>query len=158
MNLDAFGKAKGKGKGGEKRPLVCYGCGGQGHPQRLCPGTGKGAVDCRVCQGKGHYAAQCSSADGGAYDPNAGAKGGGKGKGDYGKGSYGKGGYGKGAFSKITGAWLWEDGYFCRDLRWGRKDLKYNCQRVISDGNQLTFTSDRGAGDSASFTLRPIKD
>ena len=24
--------------------------------------------------------------------------------------------------------------------------------------NQLTFTSDRGQGDSASFTLRPIKD
>jgi len=66
--------------------------------------------------------------------------------------------HGKGAFSKITGAWLWEDGYFCRSLRWGRTDLDYNCQRVISDGNQLTFTSDRGQGDSASFTLRPIKD
>jgi hypothetical protein len=66
--------------------------------------------------------------------------------------------HGKGAFSKITGAWLWEDGYFCRSLRWGRTDLDYNCQRVISDGNQLTFTSDRGRGDSASFTLRPIKD
>ena len=66
--------------------------------------------------------------------------------------------HGKGAFSKITGAWLWKDGYFCRSLRWGRTDLDYNCQRVISDGNQLTFTSDRGQGDSASFTLRPIKD
>ena len=66
--------------------------------------------------------------------------------------------HGKGAFSKITGAWLWEDGYFCRSLRWGRTDLDYNCQRVISDDNQLTFTSDRGQGDSASFTLRPIKD
>ena len=66
--------------------------------------------------------------------------------------------HGKGALSKITGAWLWEDGYFCRNLRWGRRDLKYNCQRVTSDGNKLTFTSDRGAGDSASFTLRPIKD
>ena len=66
---------------------------------------------------------------------------------------------GKGALSKITGAWVWQDGYFCRDLRWGRRDLKYNCQRVTSDGgNKLTFTSDRGAGDSASFTLRPIKD
>ena len=65
---------------------------------------------------------------------------------------------GKGALNKITGAWLWEDRYFCRDLRWGRRDLKYNCQRVTSDGNKLTFTSDRGAGDSASFTLRPIKD
>ena len=65
---------------------------------------------------------------------------------------------GEGALSKITGAWLWQDGYFCRDLRWGRRDLKYNCQRVTSDGSKLTFTSDRGAGDSASFTLRPIKD
>ena len=63
---------------------------------------------------------------------------------------------GKGALSKITGAWFWEDGYFCRDLRWGRRDLKYNCQRVTSDGNKLTFTSDRGQGDSASFTLRSI--
>ena len=66
--------------------------------------------------------------------------------------------HGKGALSKITGAWLWEDRYFCRNLRWGRRDLKYNCQRVTSDGDKLTFTSDRGAGDSASFTLRPIKD
>ena len=65
---------------------------------------------------------------------------------------------GKGELSKITGAWLWQDGYFCRDLRWGRRDLKYNCKRVTSDGSKLTFTSDRGAGDSASFTLRPIKD
>ena len=63
---------------------------------------------------------------------------------------------GKGAFSKITGTWLWEDGYFCRSLRWGRTDLDYNCQRVTSDGNKLTFTSDRGQGDSASFTLRSI--
>ena len=64
--------------------------------------------------------------------------------------------HGKGALSKITGAWLWEDGYFCRSLRWGRTDLDYNCQRVTSDGNKLTFTSDRGQGDSASFTLRSI--
>ena len=65
---------------------------------------------------------------------------------------------GTGAFRKITGTWLWEDGYFCRSLRWGRSDLEYNCQQVTSDRNKLTFTSDRGAGDSASFTLRPIKD
>ena len=63
---------------------------------------------------------------------------------------------GKGAFRKIAGTWLWEDGYFCRSLRWGRTDLDYNCQRVTSDGNKLTFTSDQGQGDSASFTLRSI--
>ncbi len=66
--------------------------------------------------------------------------------------------HGTGAFRKITGRWLWQDGYFCRSLRWGRTDLDYNCQRVTSYGNKLTFTSYRGTGDSASFTLRPTKD
>mgnify|MGYP001215552742 CR=1 FL=1 len=64
---------------------------------------------------------------------------------------------GSGAFRKITGTWVWEDGYFCRSLHWGRTDLEYNCQRVTRNGNKLTFTSDRGKGDSASFTLRPTK-
>ena len=65
---------------------------------------------------------------------------------------------GAGAFQKASGNWTWQDGYFCRSLRWGRSDLPYNCQQVIVDGDSLRFTSDRGAGDSAAFKLIPQTD
>ena len=62
---------------------------------------------------------------------------------------------GAGAFQKVTGKWTWQEGYFCRSLRWGGSDLPYNCQQVIIDGDSLRFTSDRGTGDSATFKLTP---
>ncbi|HAG71549.1 MAG TPA: dihydrodipicolinate reductase [Gammaproteobacteria bacterium] len=65
---------------------------------------------------------------------------------------------GSGAFRKIVGTWSWEDESFCRNLYWGQSDLGYNCQKVISDGNRISFTSDRGSGESALFTLRQITD
>ena len=37
---------------------------------------------------------------------------------------------GKGAAWQITGSWSWKDGYFCRTMFWGRKELAYNCQLV----------------------------
>lgn len=61
---------------------------------------------------------------------------------------------GSGAGWDVTGAWTWEDGYFCRDLFWGGDDLGYNCQEVRADGNQVRFTSDRGEGEFADFRLR----
>ena len=61
---------------------------------------------------------------------------------------------GKGAVWEVTGKWSWKDGYFCRTLVWGGKDLGYNCQLVARDGAKLRFTSDRGAGESAVLTLR----
>ena len=54
----------------------------------------------------------------------------------------------------VTGQWTWEDGYFCRDLMWGEREIGYNCQLVQVDGNKMRFTTDRGAGDYADFRLR----
>ncbi|MDF3415382.1 dihydrodipicolinate reductase [Sulfitobacter sp. M57] len=61
---------------------------------------------------------------------------------------------GKGATWKISGKWVWKDGYLCRSLNWGGDDLGYNCQEIKSDGSRMRFTSDRGSGDSAEFNLR----
>lgn len=55
----------------------------------------------------------------------------------------------------ITGNWTWQNGFFCREMAWGERPIPYNCQLVeVRDGNQLRFTVDRGAGDSAAFRLR----
>jgi hypothetical protein len=56
--------------------------------------------------------------------------------------------------SDVTGAWTWQDGYFCRDLFWGGDDLGYNCQMVQENGDTLRFTTDRGAGIYADLQLR----
>ncbi|WP_299722273.1 dihydrodipicolinate reductase [uncultured Tateyamaria sp.] len=62
---------------------------------------------------------------------------------------------GRGSFWDVEGTWSWQDGYFCRDLFWGGDALGYNCQEVqASADGQIKFTSDRGAGDSAMFSLR----
>ena len=56
-------------------------------------------------------------------------------------------------FRTVSGQWTWQDGYFCRDLFWGQRELGYNCQKVESRDGALRFTSDRGAGESADFQL-----
>ncbi len=61
---------------------------------------------------------------------------------------------GSAAGRNVTGDWNWIDGFFCRTLLWGKRELKYNCQQVNFDGKRLRFTSDRGKGQSASFALR----
>lgn len=53
----------------------------------------------------------------------------------------------------VSGAWDWQNGYFCRDLSWGEQELGYNCQSVARNGASLRFTSDRGAGQSANLQL-----
>ncbi|MEP4248229.1 dihydrodipicolinate reductase [Tateyamaria sp.] len=62
---------------------------------------------------------------------------------------------GRGSLWDIEGSWSWQGGFFCRDLFWGGDALGYNCQEVqASADGQIKFTSDRGAGDSATFRLR----
>ena len=61
---------------------------------------------------------------------------------------------GSAAGREVTGDWDWIDGFLCRNLLWGARELKYNCQLVTFDGKRLRFTSDRGKGQSASFALR----
>ena len=55
---------------------------------------------------------------------------------------------------KISGAWDWRDGYFCRNLNWGGSDIGTNCQEVKINGRTLRFTSDQGTGDFADLRLR----
>ena len=54
----------------------------------------------------------------------------------------------------VTGTWKWKDGFFCRSMTWGDRELAYNCQQVATDGTSLIFTSDQGSGRSAKFALR----
>ena len=62
---------------------------------------------------------------------------------------------GTGAGWQVTGTWTWQDGYFCREMAWGGDPIPYNCQLVeVRNGNEMRFTTDQGAGDSASFMLR----
>ena len=61
---------------------------------------------------------------------------------------------GSAAGRNVTGDWDWIDGFFCRTILWGKRELKYNCQKVTFDGKRLRFISDRGKGNSASFAIR----
>lgn len=61
---------------------------------------------------------------------------------------------GSAAGREVIGDWDWIDGFFCRNLLWGMRELKYNCQEVTFDGRRLRFISDQGKGQSASFALR----
>lgn len=54
----------------------------------------------------------------------------------------------------VTGQWRWEDGYFCRDLFWGQRDLGPNCQLVTVRGNTIRFYADRGQGQYADFRMQ----
>ncbi len=55
----------------------------------------------------------------------------------------------------MSGTWVWEDGYFCREIDWSGEVIPYNCQLVeVDDGEKMRFTVDRGAGDEATFNLR----
>ena len=54
----------------------------------------------------------------------------------------------------VKGAWQWRDGYFCRSLYWGSRDLGPNCQEVRAEGSKIRFTSDRGQGQYAVLNIR----
>lgn len=55
----------------------------------------------------------------------------------------------------VTGSWAWKDGYFCREMKWGSREIPFNCQLVSYDGRTtIRFTTDKGAGDRADFRLR----
>ena len=55
---------------------------------------------------------------------------------------------------QITGSWDWQDGYFCRAMRWGTREIPANCQLVETNARaQIRFTVDYGTGDSAVFRI-----
>lgn len=54
----------------------------------------------------------------------------------------------------VTGSWEWKDGFFCREMDWSGTPIAFNCQLVERSGDDMRFTIDKGAGDSARFALR----
>jgi hypothetical protein len=56
--------------------------------------------------------------------------------------------------STVSGAWTWNDGYFCRTLKAGDKVFARNCQLVQQNGNRLRFIADKGAGETANLRIR----
>ena len=62
--------------------------------------------------------------------------------------------HGSGLGVDVSGQWNWQGNYFCRDLYWGDREIGYNCQAVLRDGETLRFVSDQGKGRSADFRLR----
>lgn len=55
----------------------------------------------------------------------------------------------------VRGNWQWsDDGYFCRNIFWGKDEIGPNCQLVELNGGSLRFTSDRGSGQFADLRLR----
>lgn len=54
-----------------------------------------------------------------------------------------------------TGTWAWEDGYYCRTVKVGSKDLGHDCQVVEVSGDMLTFKSKKGKGRKGSFRIEP---
>ena len=61
---------------------------------------------------------------------------------------------GTGAGIDVTGNWNWQDDYFCRNLSWGNRDLGSDCQKVELIDQKLFFTSDRGRGTTAGFSIK----
>lgn len=56
---------------------------------------------------------------------------------------------------KVSGAWNWSSGYFCRDLYVNGEILDGdNCQTVEVRGDTVRFTSDKGTGDFADLRLK----
>lgn len=53
----------------------------------------------------------------------------------------------------VTGAWRWDDSFFCRDLSWGDRNLGPNCQMVKINGDTVRFIADQGAGQYADLKL-----
>ncbi|MEM8630537.1 MAG: dihydrodipicolinate reductase [Pseudomonadota bacterium] len=53
----------------------------------------------------------------------------------------------------VRGAWNWQDGFFCRSLYWGQRDLGPNCQEVRVNGEMIRFTSDLGNGIYADLKM-----
>lgn len=55
--------------------------------------------------------------------------------------------------AKITGAWVWSQKFFCRNVVVGNKKFPEDCLTVSVDGNQVTFVRNKGKGDPVVYTV-----
>ncbi|MGQ0566758.1 MAG: dihydrodipicolinate reductase [Gemmobacter sp.] len=54
----------------------------------------------------------------------------------------------------VSGAWTWDDGFFCRTMQAGDRVFARNCQVVERQGDRLRFIADQGQGDTADLRIR----
>lgn len=54
---------------------------------------------------------------------------------------------------KITGAWIWNKRYFCRNVAVGSKTFPQDCLEVSIDGNTVTFVRNKGKGKAVPYTI-----
>jgi hypothetical protein len=55
--------------------------------------------------------------------------------------------------STVSGAWTWNNGYFCRTLKTGNRVFARNCQVVQQNGDRIRFIADKGAGETANLRI-----
>ena len=57
---------------------------------------------------------------------------------------------------ELTGTWNWEDEYYCRSAKLGKKDIGDDCQVVEVSGDGVIFVRKKGKGKkSASYQIEP---
>lgn len=50
---------------------------------------------------------------------------------------------------KVVGKWNWQQGFYCRALRIGKKNFPSDCQLVRFNGDEVVFVRQQGKGDSS---------
>ena len=55
---------------------------------------------------------------------------------------------------KLKGKWNWQEGYFCRSLVWGGKNMGSACQEIRVNGKSVHFIRDQGKGSATSYTIK----
>ena len=51
---------------------------------------------------------------------------------------------------ELTGKWYWEDGYYCRTVKLGDRDLGHDCQAVLVTEDGMVFHRGKGQGKKSS--------
>ncbi|NIA68380.1 hypothetical protein HBA54_07225 [Pelagibius litoralis] len=51
--------------------------------------------------------------------------------------------------SLLTGAWYWQDQYFCRTAELDGEDLGLDCEIIERRGHQMRYIRDKGNGEAS---------
>lgn len=57
------------------------------------------------------------------------------------------------AKGEITGTWVWNETYYCRDITVDGVTFPHDCETVTRDGDTVTFTHEKGEGIEVSWTI-----
>lgn len=60
---------------------------------------------------------------------------------------------GKSGNRELSGEWTWEDGYYCRSVALGSRQLPDDCQMVTILGDEVTFYTKKGYGDGFVYQI-----